>query len=90
EQVIDGLIDEIRARHIARLQKGNCTVEMGFVLADLLNNYERVSDHCSNLGVITIEAEGKEKAGAHAYLNEVKDSNSFNEVFEKYRAEYSL
>ena len=90
EQVIDNLIAEIRARHINRLQSGNCTVEMGFVLADLLNNYERVSDHCSNLGIITIEAESKKEAGAHAYLHDVKDSNSFNEVFEKYRAEYSL
>ena len=90
EQVIDALIAEIRARHIARLQKGNCTVEMGFVLADLLNNYERVSDHCSNLGVIAIEAESTGDPGAHAYLHEIKSSYDFNEVFERYLAEYQL
>ena len=90
EQVIDALIAEIRIRHISRLQKGNCTVEMGFVLADLLNNYERVSDHCSNLGVITIEAESSDDPGAHAYLHEIKSSYDFNEVFEKYLAEYRL
>ncbi len=90
EQVIDALIAEIRIRHINRLQKGNCTVEMGFVLADLLNNYERVSDHCSNLGVIAIEAESADDPGAHAYLHEIKSSYDFNEVFERYLSEYQL
>ncbi len=90
EQVIDELISEIRSRHISRLQKGNCTVEMGFVLADLLNNYERVSDHCSNLAVAVIEAKAHTEAGAHAYLSEVKQSYDFNEIFEKYLAKYTL
>jgi len=90
EQVIDELIAEIRSRHIGRLQKGNCTVEMGFVLADLLNNYERVSDHCSNLAVAVIEAQAENDAGAHAYLQQVKGSYDFNEIFEKYLAEYPL
>ncbi len=90
EQVIDELIAEIRSRHINRLQKGNCTVEMGFVLADLLNNYERVSDHCSNLAVAVIESKAEKEAGAHAYLQEVKKSYDFNEVFEAYRTKYTL
>lgn len=90
EQVIDELIAEIRSRHINRLQKGNCTVEMGFVLADLLNNYERVSDHCSNLAVAVIEAQAENEAGAHAYLQEVKNSYDFNEIFEKYLKQYTL
>ena len=55
EQVIDGLIADIKSNHIARLQKGNCTIEMGFVLSDLLTNCERVSDHCSNIAVAQIE-----------------------------------
>jgi len=91
EQVIDHLIAEIRSRHIARLQKGNCTVEMGFILADLLTNYERVSDHCSNLAVAVIEAKShSDPAGAHAYLQEVKNSYDFNEVYEEYMTEYAL
>ena len=91
EQVIDHLIAEIRSRHIARLQKGNCTVEMGFVLADLLTNYERVSDHCSNLAVAVIESKSQnDPAGAHAYLQEVKNSYDFNEVYEEYMTEYAL
>lgn len=90
EQVIDQLIAEIRSRHIARLQKGNCTVEMGFVLADLLTNYERVSDHCSNLAVAVIEAQSDSDPGAHAYLQEVKSSYDFNEVYEQYLAHYAL
>ena len=90
EQVIDYLIAEIRSRHIARLQKGNCTVEMGFILADLLTNYERVSDHCSNLGVAVIESRVTSDPGAHAYLHEIKNTYDFNEVFESYLREYAL
>jgi phosphate:Na+ symporter len=90
EQVIDSLIAEIRSRHISRLQKGNCTVEMGFILADLLTNYERVSDHCSNLAVAVIEAQIPSDPGAHAYLQKVKTSIDFNEVFERYMSKYTL
>ena len=90
EQVIDHLIAEIRSRHSARLQKGNCTVEMGFILADLLTNYERVSDHCSNLAVAVIEAQIPSDPGAHAYLQKVKTSIDFNEVFERYMSKYTL
>ncbi len=90
EQVIDELIDEIRARHITRLQKGHCTVEMGFVLADLLNNYERISDHCSNLAVSVIETFTKTDAGAHAYLEEAKKSFDFNAEFNEYMSKYAL
>ena len=90
EQVIDQLIAEIRSRHISRLQKGNCTVEMGFILADLLTNYERISDHCSNLAVAIIESQSTVDPGAHAYLQEVKNSYDFNEVYEQYLTQYAL
>ena len=92
EQVIDQLIADIRSRHIARLQKGNCTVEMGFILADLLTNYERISDHCSNLAVAVIESESAAASatGAHAYLQEVKNSYDFNEIYEQYLTQYAL
>jgi phosphate:Na+ symporter len=90
EQVIDGLITKIRANHIRRLQKGSCTMESGFVLADLLNNYERVSDHCSNIAVAIIEVE-HDSFDTHKYLNGVKYGNSvFNDIYEAYEKRYAL
>jgi len=90
EQVIDGLISKIRANHIRRLQKGSCTIEGGFILADLLNNYERVSDHCSNIAVAIIEVEHN-SFDTHKYLNGVKYGNSvFNEIYESYQERYVL
>ncbi len=77
EQVIDTLITEIRTRHITRLQKGSCTIELGFVLTDLLTNCERISDHCSNIAVAMIEA-AHGTFDTHEYLHLVKtepDSN---------------
>ena len=76
EETIDRLIEEIRARHIARLQTGACTIQLGFVLNDLLANFERVGDHCSNIAVSVIE----EKRGAmarHAYLHELAAREDF-------------
>ncbi len=71
EQVIDTLITEIRTRHISRLQKGSCTIELGFVLTDLLTNCERISDHCSNIAVAMIEA-AHGTFDTHEYLHTVK------------------
>ncbi len=76
EETIDHLIEEVRARHVARLQTGACTIQLGFVLNDLLTNFERVSDHCSNIAVSVIE----EKRGAiarHAYLHELAAKETF-------------
>ena len=70
EQVIDRLTAEIKSGHIRRLQQGSCTIEMGFILNDLLTNYERVSDHCSNIAVALIETE-QNAYQAHEYLNDV-------------------
>ena len=90
EQVIDGLIARIRANHIIRLQNGICTIEMGFVLSDILTNYERISDHCSNVAVALIEVE-HDSFDTHQYLNGVKFGNEeFNNSFEAYRAKYAL
>ena len=68
EQVIDCLISAAKSTHVERLQSGKCTIQNGFVLNDLLTNYERVSDHCSNIAVSLIET----SAGSfdtHEYLN---------------------
>lgn len=91
EQVIDGLLSEIKSRHINRLTGGNCTIELGFVLSDLLTNYERVSDHCSNIAVCLIQLNQSELK-AHEYLNNYKLSGSkeFTEKFEKYNQKYIL
>ena len=68
EETIDQLVEEIRRRHIARLQTGSCTIQLGFILNDLLGNFERVSDHCSNIAVSVIE-EMNGGVSRHAYLH---------------------
>ncbi|MBR2894321.1 MAG: Na/Pi cotransporter family protein [Oscillospiraceae bacterium] len=91
EQVIDCMITDIKSNHVARLQKGHCTIEMGFVLSDILTNCERVSDHCSNIAVAQIETE-QNAYQAHEYLNGIKNSGNaeYQEAFEAYRARYTL
>ena len=91
EQVIDTLRADIQARHIARVQKGECTVELGFVLTDLLGNYERVSDHCSNIAVYTVQLETKQ-LDAHKYLRGLHAGQNpeFVERFNEYEHKYSL
>ena len=91
EQVIDGLIADIKSNHIVRLQKGHCTIEMGFVLSDLLTNCERVSDHCSNIAVAQIET-AQSLYQAHDYLNALKSAGdaSFQSAFENYCRQYAI
>ncbi len=91
EEVIDDLTREIRTRHIARLRSGECTIELGFILTDLLGNYERVSDHCSNIAVALIEL-AKDSFETHEYLNYLKDTGAqhFRERYDAYRAKYAL
>ncbi len=91
EQVIDGLIATIKLRHIDRLQSGKCTIELGFVLSDLLTNFERISDHCSNIAVALIEVDMGEM-NTHKYLERIKSGNSssFGEYFDEYEVKYSL
>lgn len=91
EQVIDILTETIKINHIERLKRGECTVERGFVLSDVLNNYERISDHCSNIGVAVIGAE-TENYDSHEYLSKIKtmDNPRFKELFSQYREKYSV
>lgn len=91
EQVIDDLIDQIKFNHINRLKSGNCTIEMGFVLSDLLTNYERVSDHCSNIAGAMLEL-SHNSFEVHDYLNKIKDMNSpqFTENYKHYLSLYNL
>ena len=91
EECVDDLIDEIKLSHIHRLKDGYCTIEHGFVLSDILTNYERVSDHCSNLGVALIEL-AKGIFDAHEYLDalKVKDDPEFKKPYEEYREKYAI
>lgn len=91
EQVIDTLNKKLKARHVARLQSGECTIELGFVFTDLLTNYERVSDHCSNVAVYTMQLPS-DKLDAHKYLAKIKNSETgaFVDDFNMYAEKYSL
>ncbi len=90
EQVIDGLNMEVKQHHIKRLRKGKCTIELGLILQDICTNFERISDHCSNIGVclIQINEDGFE---THEYLDIIKDEsnewfqNEYMRLQEKYR-----
>ncbi len=91
EQVIDGLRSSLRDNHIARLKRGECTVEAGFIWADLLTNLERASDHCSNIAVAVIDA-CRHDMNAHESLRKIKtDENpSFIEKYRQYSEKYAL
>ena len=82
EQIIDRLKKKIKNNHILRLREGECTIELGFILSDLLTNYERIADHCSNIAacILSIKNDSFE---THDYLSHVKNDGA-NEFFEKY------
>ncbi|MBQ7333024.1 MAG: Na/Pi cotransporter family protein [Clostridia bacterium] len=91
EQVIDDLKETIKRNHIIRLQKSECTIEHGFILSDLLNNFERVSDHCSNIGGCVIEISEYDAIDMHKYLEDIRENGEdFEEKYKAYKAEYSL
>ena len=90
EEVIDQLIAKMKDQHIRRLQQGACTIEKGFIFSDILNNCERISDHCSNIAVAVIEVE-HDSFDAHRYLQGVKYGNhEFNLIFQEYAAKYAM
>jgi phosphate:Na+ symporter len=91
EQVIDGLSDNLKAMHIKRLQANECTIELGFIFTDLLTNFERVSDHCSNVAVYTMQL-SSDKLDAHKYLNSIKstENDAFMDEFNTYKTKYSI
>ena len=89
EEVIDDLQAEVKQRHVKRLQKGKCTIEMGFVLSDVITSYERISDHCSNIAVCLLQVD-KDGYDTHGYLNDVKHNEFFNNQYEEYKEKYML
>ena len=91
EQVVDDLRDKIKLNHIIRLQKSECTIEHGFILADMLNNFERVSDHCSNVGCCLIEMITEDSMDMHKYIHHIRsDSEVFQTKYSEYKEDYSI
>lgn len=91
EEVIDYLCDELKNRHIARMQQGLCSLEKGFIYLDVLTNLERISDHCSNVAVCLIEMQ-HDSFDTHEYLNNLKTSGEmeYTKMYNAYRQKYSL
>ena len=91
EQVIDGIVLTMKARHMQRLKEGKCSIEMGFILQDILLNCSRISDHCSNIAAAVIEIYERHSYDTHKYLNTVKAGDSrFDDMYEEYNDKYSI
>ena len=91
EEVIDFLNEEIKRRHIKRLRKGKCTIEMGFILSDITTSYERISDHCSNIALAMLEIE-EDLFDTHEYMLALKQSSAeeFDRAVMKIKENYVL
>ena len=91
EEVIDELTDQMKARHVARLQRGECTTLLGFVLQDMITDFERVADHCSNIAICVIQVQ-RSAYDAHIYLNTLmaSDDESFRTDYAAFQKKYML
>lgn len=91
EEAIDTLQKEMKKRHMKRLRKGKCTAEMGFVLSDITNNYERIADHCSNLAINIMQLR-EDDTHAHEYIDhlEKEEGSAFDILLQEYLGRYAL
>ncbi len=89
EELIDDMNQELKKRHVKRLRKGKCTVELGLSLSDLTDTYERISDHCSNIAVCVIQVE-EDEMDAHEYRKEITDAAWFEKKYTELQANYVL
>lgn len=91
EECIDNVCDQIKLNHILRVQQGECTLLYGFVFNDILTNFERIADHCSNIAVAMIELESDE-LNSHRYLEELKDKDTsrFKDKVKEYSLKYKI
>ena len=90
EEVIDKLNKNIKKRHVRRLRKGKCTIDLGLILSDVATNFERVADHCSNIAVYLIQEQDTDLE-AHSYVNHLReDDNSFERQVAILEEKYSL
>jgi phosphate:Na+ symporter len=90
EEVVDDLKDTLRSRHIRRLQKGQCSIEVGFVWSDLLTGLERISDHCSNIAVCILDMANHNMNQHEAVRLMHKDTDHFNNIYKLYSEKYTL
>ena len=90
EQVVDDLRDKIKLNHVLRLQKSECTIEHGFVLSDILTNFERVSDHCANIGGCVIEIAKYDALDMHKYNKKKHKSEDFERKYKEYSDKYAI
>lgn len=89
-QVVDRLKVKIKTNHVVRLQEGKCSIEMGLILSDLLNNYSRIADHCSNVAVCMLEID-HDSMEAHGHVsNMVQTEEFFTEQYKMYKEKYSI
>ena len=90
EDVVDDLKSILRGRHIERLKMNKCTIELGFMFSDLLTNYERVSDHCSNIAVSLLTS-AQDNMDVHAFLNESRKMESeYQALYKDYQAQFGV
>ena len=91
EEVVDEICDEMKAHHVDRLQDSSCTLTQGFVFNDLITNYERISDHCSNIAFAIIQS-GLDDVNEHEYLDAMKHAKDtgFEKYYEEFREKYGL
>ena len=91
EQTVDYLKSAIKKRHVQRLQRNECTIEMGFILADILTNLERVSDHCSNVALCMLEI-AQDSLEMHEYQQKIRDNDisNYNRTYDEYMEKYKL
>ncbi len=87
EEVIDIVCDELKLRHVNRLQSGRCTINVGFVFNDLITNFERIADHCSNIAIYTLKADNPSYM-PHEYSSNAEVSVQFTEAFLRFTEEY--
>ena len=87
EEVIDIVCDELKLRHVNRLQSGRCTINVGFVFNDLITNFERIADHCSNIAIYTLKADNPSYM-PHEYSSNAEASVQFTEAFLRFTEEY--
>lgn len=91
EEVIDDLREVVKKHHIVRLQNNECTMELGFILSDLLTNCERVADHCSNIAGCMLELSKEKALDMHKYLFDLKHGNpEFDRRYQEYKEKYPI
>lgn len=90
EEVIDGMNNDLKERHVRRLREGKCTIELGFVLSDITTNYERIADHCSNIAISVLQVK-QTNLESHDYLGKLKsDDPDFKKHYSDFLRIYRL